>query len=121
MLRPMHKITRVGVLSLGKVMGAAGVGLGLVIGVLYGFGLGIAGVIGVANDEEDMAVLLPIAAGVCIGAPIAYGVFMFLMGLVYAVILNFVFRFAGGLELEITPPDADDKFGAGAENPAALS
>src|SRR5262245_61130695 len=99
----MQKITKVGVLSLGKVMGAAGAAMGLVIGVLYGIGLSIVGVVGMADGDEDMGWLLLAGAGACIGAPILYGILSFLIGLLYAVILNFVFRFTGGLELKIEP------------------
>lgn len=36
-----------------------------------------------------------------IGAPVFYGLFSFVFGLVYALILNLVLSWAGGLELEI--------------------
>ncbi len=98
----MQRVTSIGVLSLGKVMGGAGLFLGLIFGVIYGVVFFLVGAAGMAQDGgEQAAIPLFMGIGFCLGAPILYGVFGFVFGLLYAVILNFVFRYTGGLELEI--------------------
>jgi hypothetical protein len=98
----MQRVTKVGVLSLAKVMGAVGVVLGVIFGGIYGVILAIAGAIGMSNQGGDEAgVFLLMALGTCLGAPIMYGLMSFLMGLLYAAVMNFVFKYTGGLELKI--------------------
>ncbi|MEM7306091.1 MAG: hypothetical protein AAF682_05440 [Planctomycetota bacterium] len=104
----MHRITQVGVLSLGKIMGAAGALLGVVLGLLYGIIFGIVGAVGLADGAEEGGVMLVAGAGMCIGVPLAYGALSFLFGLLYGVILNLVFGFVGGLELRIEAPGSGD-------------
>lgn len=95
----MKRVTRVGVLSLGKVMGGAGVCMGAIIGFIYLFvGIGFA-VAGMDNGIGFEAAGIGLLA--FLFAPVLYGVFSFVFGLIYGVILNQVFRFTGGLELEI--------------------
>lgn len=93
----MQRITAVGVLSLGKVMGAAGFCLGIVFSVLYGV---LFAALGLAQDRPDF---LWIAAGIFILGPLIYGVLSFLGGLLNGVILNLVFKLAGGLEIRLEP------------------
>jgi len=101
----MNRVTRIGVLSLGKVMGMSGVLLGLIFGVIYGGIVMLAGVVGMASQQEGAGALGLAGFGgglaVMIGVPIVYGLFSFVFGVVYGAILNLVLRMAGGLELEI--------------------
>jgi hypothetical protein len=99
----MQRITRVGVLSMGKVMGGAGLFLGLLFGGLYGIIFAIMGAVGLGQGEEEAVVGLVVGLGFCLGGPIVYGLLSFVMGLLYALILNLVFKYTGGLELEIQP------------------
>lgn len=91
----MHKITRIGILSLTKVMAILGLGIGLVVGTLYAIGLAI---VGLASGEGE---LVAVAAFVFIGAPFMYGLMCLIFAPIYGLIINFAFKLAGGLELEI--------------------
>ena len=51
--RHMQKITKIGIISLGKLTGASGFLLGLIIGVLYGMAAILFGVIGGASGQAD--------------------------------------------------------------------
>jgi len=101
----MSTIRSVGVLSFGKVSGLSGVLLGAIFGVIYGGILMLIGIAGSAAGHENALGLGAIGVGgglaVMIGVPIFYGVFSFVFGLLYAVILNLVLRIAGGVEVEI--------------------
>ena len=101
----MQRITEIGVLSLGKTMGAVGVLIGLIIGVIYGVILGIIGAVTMGSGEEEGFVFLIGAVVAACGFPIAYGLMSFIMGLLYALVLNFVFRRTGGLEIRIEGPE----------------
>ena len=97
----MQRITKVGVLSLGRVMGSLGALLGVLVGIVYATAIGIFGVIGISQDEVAGFPLILLAGVVLFGTPIALGVMYFVLGLLYALLLNVVFRLSGGLELRI--------------------
>ena len=102
----MHRILSIGVLSLGKVMGIVGLFFGLLIGIPYGLILMLVGVASGASGRDGPSAGLA-AFGILGGlvvmvlAPLMYGAFMFVGGLIYALVLNVAFKLAGGLELEI--------------------
>lgn len=99
----LFTMTRIGVLSLAKVMGASGVVMGFIIGVPYAAVMALVGIVGAGgeNGAAAGAVGIGMAVGVLIFAPVFYGVFMFVFGLIYGVVINLVFRIAGGLEIEL--------------------
>lgn len=110
----MHKITQVGVLSLAKIMGVTGAAMGLLIGILYGIMFAVMGLVSVggagAKGGPPAAAMLGMALAAAIGVPILYGVMSFVFGLIWGLILNFMFRVVGPLEVEIQAPAAPDKF-----------
>ncbi len=90
----------VGVLSAGKVMGA----MGLIIGLIPGFFMGMMAVvaaIGVAADGGNQP-LLP-ALGMAVASffllPLFYGAISFVMGIIYAFLYNLLAGTVGGLEM----------------------
>jgi len=101
----MNKIRRFGILSVGKVSGLSGAFLGLVIGVIYGGVVILIGLLSGASGGEGAAGIAALGigggVGIMIGAPIFYGLVSFVFGLLYALILNIVLGWVGGLELEI--------------------
>lgn len=105
-------VRRIGIFSLGKVMGALYALLGLIIGVIYALFALLFAVIGVATASESgdafaggaFGVLF--AVGSVIFFPILYGILGFVFGLLTALIYNLVARIVGGVELDI-----EQKFG----------
>jgi len=103
----MQRLRHVGVVSLAKVMGAMGLIVGLLAGVLYGGSILLMSLIGAAGAQRGGAGIAALgmtgAVIVAIVLPLAYGFASFVMGLLYGLILNLVLRMAGGLEIEIVP------------------
>lgn len=101
----MQRITKIGVVSLAKIMGMSGLIFGLIAGVIYGGILILMGIIGASGGQDEAAgfALVGIGGGlaVMIMVPIAYGIMSFLIGLIYGLIINLVLALSGGLELEI--------------------
>ena len=101
----MHKITKIGVVSLAKIMGMSGLILGLIAGVIYGGILILMGLIGASSGQEEAVgfALAGVGGGLAImvSVPIFYGLMSFIVGLIYGLIINLVLTLAGGLELEI--------------------
>lgn len=106
----MHRITRVGVLSLGKLMGVTGAVMGLLLGLIYGGVFAVAGLVsagaGAKGSGPPGLVMAAMGVGFVIAFPIIYGLMMFVFGLIYALVLNLMFGVVGGLELEIQAPDS---------------
>lgn len=103
----MAKMTvrRVGVLSAAKMYGMVGLGIGLIVGVIYGLIVMMFGAIMLTSQESGAS---GAAAGgfvigllIMIGFPIAYGVLCFIAGAIGGFIYNIAAKFAGGLELEL--------------------
>lgn len=95
-------IRRIGVLSLGKVMGLLYALLGLIFGVMFAFFslLGVAA--GVANSQSsDALISLLFGAGSVIFMPIFYGILGFVLGLITALLYNLVAWLAGGIKIEL--------------------
>jgi len=93
------KLTQIGVLSFGKLMGAIYVGLGFIVGLLYGSIFFIMGGMALSEgDDEGMMGLLG-GCGALILAPLFYGILGFLFGLLMAWIYNLAAGRMGGLEM----------------------
>lgn len=96
-------IRRLGVLSLGKIMGALYAFFGLIFGAIFslismfGFAAGMAA--GNGGGEQVFASLF-FGVGAIIALPIFYGVLGFLGGLLTALVFNLVAGWVGGLEIE---------------------
>jgi hypothetical protein len=101
----MQRITKVGVISFGKVMGATGLLMGLLVGIPYGAMAILFGVVGGASGEEGSGVLAAAGIGgglvMMVVIPLFYAAFSFIFGLIYALIINLVLGFTGGLEIEL--------------------
>ena len=96
------ELAGVGAVSAGKVMGMLYGTLALLIGVLYGLGIGAVSV-GAAVSEGDPTALLGLvlAVAVAVGVPILYGTMGMIAGVIMAAIYNFAAGRVGGLELKI--------------------
>ena len=98
----MQKVTRIGPLSLGKLMGGVAAVFGLIFGVcltlLSVFGATIATFEG--GGAESLFGLL-FGVGSLVALPLLYGAFGFVQGALTAVIANLAMRLFGGLELTI--------------------
>jgi|RhiMethySRZTD1v2_1073278.scaffolds.fasta_scaffold877885_2 hypothetical protein len=88
----------VGVLSVGKISGA----IGVFIGLIFGFFFAMLSAAGVALKQGNGAPIPAMFAGigVLIIAPLFYGIFMFIMGIIYAAIYNLLAGFVGGIEMD---------------------
>jgi hypothetical protein len=98
-------ITKIGALSLGKVMGVTYALLGLLIGGCFALiSLAGAGIASAAEEGHGAPAFIGAMFGVgaVIFLPIFYGVMGFLSGLIGAVIYNAVAGMIGGVELDIS-------------------
>lgn len=93
----MTVVKRVGVLSYGKINGALGVLVGLIIGGLFSL-LSLAGA--AAGGREGAASML-FGVGAIVIVPIFYGVFAFIAGIIGGALYNLVASTIGGIELEL--------------------
>jgi hypothetical protein len=97
-------ISKIGVVSLGKVMGVTYALLGLLVGGCFALislaGAGLAS----GSDEGQMPAFFGAMFGVgaVIFLPIFYGVMGFIGGLIGAVIYNVVAGMIGGVELDVS-------------------
>jgi hypothetical protein len=98
----------VGVLSAGKLCGAMGVLVGLLLGGFMAlFALAGAALQPPAGANNPQLPAIFVGVGAIIFVPIFYGVFAFVTGIIYAVLYNLIAGVIGGLELEFerpTPP-----------------
>ena len=92
-------VKRIGVLSVGKVLGSLYVALGLMIGGLMSL-ISVIGVAAGANDAGPAGLL--IGAGAIVVIPIFYGVIGFVGGIIMAVLYNVVASVVGGIEIELS-------------------
>lgn len=100
-------LRRVGVLSVGKVMGALYALLGLIIGAIYALFAILIGLIGASTASNSGDALIGGAGGVVFGVlsiilfPIFYGILGFIGGIISAFLYNIIARAVGGVELEM--------------------
>lgn len=98
-------IRKVGVLSLGKMMGALYALLGLIVGgciaLVSLLGAGFAAAASSSDEQMPAAFGAFLGAGAVILFPLFYGVLGFIGGLITALIYNLVAGAVGGLELEV--------------------
>lgn len=96
------ELKRVGVLSSARISGATGAGLGLIIGVIYGLIVMVAGV-AILSQSKSAGAGFTILGGLfaIVLIPIFYGILAFIAGALYAFIYNVAAGFVGGLELEL--------------------
>jgi len=97
----MQRITRVGILSLGRVAGAWGAVMGLVFGALYAVFFSSLGMLGMVDERAESMPFLFLAGIALFGTPILCGLAYFVLGLVSGVVLNLIFHLSGGLEVRI--------------------
>jgi hypothetical protein len=97
----MQRITRIGVLSLGRVAGAWGAVLGVFAGIAYALFFSSRGLVGLSHERADALPFAFLALIALFGTPILLGIAYFALGVVSALVLNVVFRLSGGLEVRI--------------------
>ncbi len=98
----MQKITRVGPLSLGKLIGGIAAVFGLIFGLFFTvFSLFGATLATFEGGGTEGLVGLVFGVGALIVMPLFYGVFGFLQGVLTAVLANLAMHFFGGLEVNI--------------------
>ena len=94
----MVEITRIGVLSLGKIFGILYAFFGLVIGTLMSLVFVFSGAM--MGDTGGITGFV-FGAGAIITLPLFYGIMGFLSGILMAVPYNMIAGWIGGLEVEI--------------------
>jgi hypothetical protein len=94
-----QRLTRIGILSSGLFGGAILAAFGLFVGGMVGLVTAFSALFGTG---EDVAVALGMAIGMLLMAPLMYGIFGFLGGVLGAFVYNLVAGMTGGIELEFT-------------------
>jgi hypothetical protein len=98
-------ISKIGVFSLGKVMGVTYALLGLLIGGIVAL-ISLLGAGLISGADEGGAAPAFVSAmfgvGAVVIAPIAYGLMGFVSGLIGALIYNVVAGMIGGVELDVS-------------------
>jgi hypothetical protein len=96
-------VKRIGVLSLGRIMGIMYGGIGLFFGAIFAI-VSLAGAaIGAGMSESGNAwVGAFFGVGAVVLMPVLYGVLGFVGGLLSALVYNLAARFVGGLELDVS-------------------
>ncbi len=96
----MQVVRRVGVLSLGKMLGLVYGCIGLLIGgvlsLLSLVGMGMSG-----NDSGAAIGSMIFGVGAIILVPLVYGILGFIGGLITGAVYNIVAAVAGGVEIEL--------------------
>ena len=116
-------VRKLGVLSLGKIMGALYALFGLIIGAIFslvsmlGFAAGMAS----GNGGEDAIFGFFFGVGAIIILPIFYGVFGFIGGLLTALFFNLIAGLVGGLELDVDSDQAGGGTAGAASTPGPPS
>ena len=95
-------IKHVNPISAGKIGGALGVLLGVIIGACVSLFAMLAGGAMAASDDRPGGAFIGMFLGIgaIVIAPIFYGVFMFIYGLIIAALYNFAAKWTGGLEVD---------------------
>ena len=99
-------IRKIGVMSLGKLMAVMYAGIGLLLGGLYAlFAVVGDGAMMAMGGEENAALgggmVIGMGLAAVVVAPIVYGIFGFIGGVISAFFFNLAAKYAGGLELEV--------------------
>jgi len=97
-------IKRIGVLSLGKLLGLLYAGIGLLFGILYALfsvvGGGAMMAMGGGEGAMGGGMLMGLGLAAVVMLPIFYGVLGFISGLLSAFLFNLAAKYTGGLEIE---------------------
>lgn len=103
-IRSTVRLKRVGVLSAGMISGVGGAVGGLLAGgILFLMSLTMMGVARQGNNGGNPgAAALGMGVGAIIFAPIIYGIFGFIGGVIYAFIFNILSGITGGLQMEFS-------------------
>ena len=91
-------IRKMNVISVGRVQGVLGLGLGVLLAIPYALMMLVMGA--VAGDEGAL-IGVGGAIAVALFVPIFYGFAMFLGGLISALLYNLAAGWVGGIEFEI--------------------
>lgn len=94
-------IKKIGVISLGKTMGAFYGGLGLIFGLIITLFALMGAAIGAAGGNNDAFLGMFFGVGAVIIVPLLYGAFGFIGGVITAFVFNLVSSCTGGLEIEV--------------------
>jgi len=95
-------LRRIGILSLGKVMGAMYVLIGLIAGLFFAL-LSLAGMQPPPDQAGAQVPGMLFGVGAIIFLPIFYGIMGFIGGIICAAIYNLIAGIVGGLELDLEP------------------
>lgn len=97
-------ITKVGVMSLGKLLGLIYAAVGAVFGLLYAlFGIvGGGAMLAMGGDDGAMGGGMMVGMGLAavVILPVVYGLLGFAGGLLTALFFNLAAKYTGGLEIE---------------------
>jgi len=96
----IHRLRRIGVLSLAKFQAIFGAAIGLIIGVfftLFATMMGAAGGVGAA----EFGMMAGVGVFAIVLFPLIYAIFGFLAGALMAWIYNLVAGWAGGVEISV--------------------
>jgi hypothetical protein len=96
-------IKSIGVLSMGKMMGAVYAAMGLIFGAFVSL-ISVVGAVAV-NQQQGGGAFAPLVFGVgsVVFLPIFYGIIGFVGGIIGAAIYNLVAGVVGGVELDLQP------------------
>lgn len=94
-------IQRIGVYSLGKIVGALYGGLGLIAGAIISLVSSIGLMLSAGDGFGQADTTLFFGIGAILFVPLFYGTLGFIGGLLSAAIYNFAAGLVGGLELEV--------------------
>lgn len=90
-------ITKIGVLSFGKIFGIIYAMMGLILGAIMSIMFMIVGPVETGSTIEN----LMFGVGSIIVLPITYGIIGFIGGIITAFIYNIAVGFTGGLKIEV--------------------
>ena len=93
----MVKIKKIGVLSLGKILGILYAIIGLIMGIFFTL-FALVGLVSSSGGLGTLRILFGVGAIILL--PIFYGVLGFVSGILMAFIYNLVASWIGGLEVE---------------------
>lgn len=96
-----YEVEKVGVVSLAKLFAALYGVLASIIGVLYGLGIAVASLVGVAQGQNEALLGLVLAVAFAIGIPLLYGVMGGIAGGLMALIYNLAASRLGGIQVTL--------------------